>query len=54
MKKAAIFLFLTATLLMFSVGWIIPAEYNFIVYPAVFIIFIAGVYCSLSIESDTK
>lgn len=54
MKKTAILLFLTATLLMFSVGSIIPMEYNFIVYLAVFILFIAGIYCSLGIESDSK
>lgn len=54
MKKAAILLFLTATLLMFSVGSIIPIEYNFIVYLVVFILFIAGIYCSLSIDSDSK
>lgn len=54
MKKAAILLFLTATLLMFSVGKIIPMEYNFIVYLAVFILFLAGVYCSVSIDSDSE
>lgn len=54
MKKAAITLFLIATLLMFSIGKIIPMEYNFIVYLAVFILFIAGVYCSVSIDSDTE
>lgn len=54
MKKAAITLFLIATLLMFSVGKIIPMEYNFIVYLAVLILFIAGIYCSVSIESDSE
>ena len=54
MKKVAILLFLTATLLMFSVGTLIPVEYNFIVYLAVLILFIAGMYCSVSIDPDSK
>ena len=39
---------------MFSVGTIIPVEYNFIVYLAVLILFIAGMYCSVSIDPDSK
>lgn len=54
MKKAAIFLFLAATLLMFSVGTIFPVEYNFIVYLGVLILFIAGMYCSVSIDPNSK
>lgn len=54
MKKASITLFLMATLLMFSVGKIIPMEYNFIVYFVVLVLFIGGIYCSLSIESDSE
>lgn len=53
MKKAAITLFLLATLLMFSLGKIIPMEYNFIVYLVVLILFIVGIYCSLRIDSDS-
>lgn len=53
MKKKAIALYLIATLLMFSVGKIIPIEYNFIVYFVVLILFLGGVYFSLGINSDS-
>ncbi|MCK1976202.1 hypothetical protein LNK15_03940 [Jeotgalicoccus huakuii] len=54
MKKLAIVFFLIATLLMFSVGTVIPIEYNFIVYLFVLIFFVGGVYCSVSINSDSE
>lgn len=54
MKKKAITLYLIATLLMFSVGNIIPLEYNFIVYFIVLILFLGGVYFSIGINTDSE
>ncbi|CAD2075580.1 hypothetical protein JEODO184_00902 [Jeotgalicoccus meleagridis] len=54
MKKLSILFFLLGTILFFSLGPIIPKDYNLLVYLIIFLLFIAGIYCTVSIDDDTE